>query len=124
MMGANPGRGRIALVLLLFFLLALAGGVISMMMGSVEIPLQEILGALAGAGGTHAQILWNIRLPRTLVGSDHRVLLPAAALLGAATLLYSDTFARVAFAPVELPVGIIMAALGAPFFLFLLRRQL
>lgn len=329
MMGANPGRGRIALVLLLFLVLALAGGVISMMMGSVEIPLQEILGALAGAGGTHAQILWNIRLPRTLVaalvgidlalagtilqaimknpladphiigissgaglmgilvlllfpehselvtpaafvgamgaavliyllawkngiqpiriilagvavsaflgagisalmilysdrvhnalmwmvgglsarswphvamlwpytlvgfvlaviaarhlnilqlgdamarslgmrveltrlaltavaailaasavavvgllgfvglivphvarllvGSDHRVLLPAAALLGAATLLYSDTFARVAFAPVELPVGIIMAALGAPFFLFLLRRQL
>lgn len=52
MMGANPGRGRIALMLLLFFLLALAGGVISMMMGSVEIPLQEILGALAGAGGT------------------------------------------------------------------------
>ena len=69
MMGANPGRGRIALVLLLFFLLALAGGVISMMMGSVEIPLQEILGALAGAGGTHAQILWNIRLPRTLVAA-------------------------------------------------------
>lgn len=329
MMGANPGRGRIALVLLLFLVLALAGGVISMMMGSVEIPLQEILGALAGAGGTHAQILWNIRLPRTLVaalvgidlalagtilqaimknpladphiigissgaglmgilvlllfpehselvtpaafvgamgaavliyllawkngiqpiriilagvavsaffgagisalmilysdrvhnalmwmvgglsarswphvamlwpytlvgfvlaviaarhlnilqlgdamarslgmrveltrlaltavaailaasavavvgllgfvglivphvarllvGSDHRALLPAAALLGAATLLYRDTFARVAFAPVELPVGIIMAALGAPFFLFLLRRQL
>ena len=61
---------------------------------------------------------------RLLVGSDHRVLLPAAALLGAATLLYSDTLARVAFAPVELPVGIIMAALGAPFFLFLLRRQL
>lgn len=61
---------------------------------------------------------------RLLVGSDHRVLLPAAALLGAATLLYSDTFARVAFAPVELPVGIIMAALGAPFFLFLLREAI
>ena len=61
---------------------------------------------------------------RLLVGSDHRALMTAAELLGAATLLYSDTFARVAFAPVELPVGIIMAALGAPFFLFLLRRQL
>ncbi|MGL6016177.1 MAG: iron chelate uptake ABC transporter family permease subunit, partial [Selenomonadaceae bacterium] len=36
----------------------------------------------------------------------------------------SDTFARVVFAPTELPVGIIMAAVGAPFFLFLLRRQL
>jgi iron complex transport system permease protein len=37
---------------------------------------------------------------------------------------FSDTFARVAFAPVELPVGIIMAVLGAPFFLYLLRREL
>lgn len=63
-------------------------------------------------------------MARLLVGSDHRILLPASALLGAAVLLYSDMFARVAFAPVELPVGIIMAALGAPFFLFLLRRQL
>ena len=69
MMGANPGRGRIALVLLLFLMLALVGGIVSMMMGSVEIPLQEILGALAGTGGTHAQILWNIRLPRTLVAA-------------------------------------------------------
>ncbi|MFV0635999.1 FecCD family ABC transporter permease [Mitsuokella sp. WILCCON 0060] len=63
-------------------------------------------------------------MARLLVGSDCRVLLPASALLGAAVLMYSDTFARVAFAPIELPVGIIMAALGAPFFLFLLRRQL
>lgn len=63
-------------------------------------------------------------MARLVVGSDHRVLLPVSALLGASVLLYSDTFARVAFAPVELPVGIIMAALGAPFFLFLLRRQL
>lgn len=63
-------------------------------------------------------------MARLVVGSDHRILLPASVLLGAAVLLYSDTFARVAFAPVELPVGIIMAALGAPFFLFLLRRQL
>ncbi|HRM58820.1 MAG TPA: iron chelate uptake ABC transporter family permease subunit, partial [Megamonas funiformis] len=37
---------------------------------------------------------------------------------------YSDTFARVAFAPLELPVGIFMAILGAPFFLFLLRKEL
>lgn len=61
---------------------------------------------------------------RLMVGSDYRFLLPAAALLGAATVMASDTFARIAFAPVELPVGIIMAALGAPFFLFLLRREL
>lgn len=61
---------------------------------------------------------------RLLVGSDYRFLLPAAALLGAAVVMFSDTFARTAFAPVELPVGIIMAVLGAPFFLFLLRREL
>ena len=61
---------------------------------------------------------------RLLVGSDYRFLLPASALLGAAVVTLSDTFARTAFAPVELPVGILMAALGAPFFLFLLRREL
>lgn len=61
---------------------------------------------------------------RLLVGSDYRFLLPAAALLGAATVTLSDTFARVILAPVELPVGIIMAFLGAPFFLFLLRREI
>lgn len=61
---------------------------------------------------------------RLMIGSDYRYLLPAAIFLGAATVMLSDTFARVAFAPVELPVGIIMAAIGAPFFLFLLRREL
>jgi iron complex transport system permease protein len=61
---------------------------------------------------------------RLLVGSDYRVLLPGAALLGAAVVMLSDTFSRTVFAPVELPVGIFMAVLGAPFFLFLLRREL
>lgn len=61
---------------------------------------------------------------RLLIGSDYRFLLPAAALLGIATVTLSDTFARVVLAPVELPVGIIMAFLGAPFFLFLLRREI
>lgn len=61
---------------------------------------------------------------RLLIGSDYRYLLPAAALLGIAVVTLSDTFARVVFAPIELPVGIIMAFLGAPFFLFLLRREI
>lgn len=61
---------------------------------------------------------------RLLVGSDYRFLLPAAGLLGVAVVTLSDTFARVVLAPVELPVGIIMAFLGAPFFLFLLRREI
>lgn len=61
---------------------------------------------------------------RLIIGSDYRFLLPGAALLGAAVVMFSDTFARTAFAPTELPVGILMAGLGAPFFLFLLRREL
>ena len=61
---------------------------------------------------------------RLLVGSDYRYLIPSSALLGIAVVTYSDTFARVAFAPLELPVGIFMAILGAPFFLFLLRKEL
>ena len=61
---------------------------------------------------------------RLMIGSDYRLLLPAAALLGIAVLTLSDTAARLLFAPLELPVGIIMAVVGAPFFLYLLRRQL
>ena len=61
---------------------------------------------------------------RLMVGADHRVLLPAAAFLGVAVLTLSDTAARLLFAPLELPVGILMAVIGAPFFLYLLRRQL
>ena len=61
---------------------------------------------------------------RLIIGSDHNFLLPATALLGVATVTISDTFARTVFAPVELPVGIVMAVAGAPFFLFLLRKEL
>ena len=61
---------------------------------------------------------------RLILGSDYRLLLPGAALLGAATVTISDTAARTLFAPAELPVGILTALLGAPFFLYLLRREL
>ncbi len=61
---------------------------------------------------------------RLLLGSDYRFLIPGSAFLGIAVVTYSDTLARMAFAPLELPVGIFMAALGAPFFLFLLRKEL
>jgi iron complex transport system permease protein len=63
-------------------------------------------------------------LLRILLGADHRVLVPASALFGAALLVVADTLARVALAPTELPVGAITALLGGPFFLFLLRREL
>ncbi len=61
---------------------------------------------------------------RLILGSDYRILLPGAALTGAAVVTISDTVARTLFAPTELPVGILMAMLGAPFFLYLLRREL
>ena len=60
---------------------------------------------------------------RLLIGSDFRYLLPASAILGVAVVTLSDTLARVAFSPIEIPVGIIMAFVGAPFFLYLLRRD-
>ncbi|MCY9670616.1 iron ABC transporter permease [Paenibacillus alginolyticus] len=60
---------------------------------------------------------------RLLIGSDYRWLLPASVLLSVAVLTISDTVARIAFAPIELPVGIVMGVFGAPFFLFLLRRR-
>ncbi len=58
---------------------------------------------------------------RLLVGPDHRRLLPASALFGALLLLVADTVARTALAPAEIPVGVITAAVGGPFFLYLLR---
>ena len=59
-------------------------------------------------------------LSRSLVGYDNRILLPVTALFGAIFTLMSDLLARVLFAPYEIPVGIIMSFLGAPFFIYLL----
>nr|WP_245303819.1 iron ABC transporter permease [Pseudorhodoplanes sinuspersici] len=62
-------------------------------------------------------------LIRLLIGPAHRILLPASMLLGAALMLCADTAARILAAPAEVPIGIITAAIGAPFFLALLLRQ-
>ncbi len=59
---------------------------------------------------------------RLIKGHDHRVLLPAAFLLGGAFLVLADTLARTVFAPLELPVGVVTAVVGVPFFVGLLRR--
>jgi iron complex transport system permease protein len=60
---------------------------------------------------------------RLMAGADHRMLLSASALLGAALLVAADTVARTMAAPAELPIGILTAAIGAPFFLWLLLRR-
>jgi len=61
-------------------------------------------------------------LLRMVVGPDHRILLPASALGGAALLIWADVVARTLAPPAELPIGVLTALLGAPFFLWLLRR--
>ena len=82
----------------------------------------EVTRSVAGLLGFVGLVIPHVS--RLILGSDYRFLIPGAALLGIAIITFSDTFARVAFAPIELPVGIIMAFIGAPFFLFLLRREL
>lgn len=62
-------------------------------------------------------------LVRLTLGADHRVLLPASALLGALLLVLADTVARTLVAPAELPIGLVMSLLGGPFFLYLLTQQ-
>lgn len=59
---------------------------------------------------------------RLIIGPDHRYLLPASALLGGILLIFADMFARTIVAPAELPIGIITAFAGAPFFLWILLR--
>ena len=61
-------------------------------------------------------------LMRLLVGSDHRILFPAAAMFGGLFLVLSDTLARTVLAPRQLPVGVVTALLGVPLFLLLLNR--
>ncbi len=60
---------------------------------------------------------------RLIVGPDHRVLVPVSAVVGGCFLVWSDVAARTVVAPAELPVGVITAFLGAPFFLYLLRTR-
>ena len=62
-------------------------------------------------------------LVRLLVGADHRIVLPASALFGAAFLIGCDALARSIMPPLELPVGVITALIGGPFFLWLLVRR-
>lgn len=62
-------------------------------------------------------------ITRLIIGADYRFLFPAAVLLGAIVVLICDLLARTLFSPIEIPVGIIMSVLGAPFFLYLLRSR-
>jgi iron complex transport system permease protein len=77
--------------------------------------------AIAGPIGFVGLIVPHIM--RSLVGADHRRLLPVSILAGAATLVLCDLLARSILFPAELPVGVLTALFGGPFFLALLIRQ-
>lgn len=91
----------------------------------IELILCTALGvgaAVAAAGMIGFIGLVVPHLLRLIVGPDHRVLLPASMFGGAILLLLADLIARLALAPAELPIGIVTALIGAPFFLYLLVR--
>lgn len=101
-LGINVSRQRITL----FVVLSLLTGVMV---------------AVSGAIGFVGLVIPHI--VRMLVGTDHRRVLPVAVLVGAIFLVWVDVVARMAFAPVELPVGVITALLGGPFFVWMLVAQ-
>ncbi|AVP58498.1 FecCD family ABC transporter permease [Pulveribacter suum] len=77
--------------------------------------------ALAGPIGFVGLVVPHIT--RMLVGSEHRRVLPVAALVGAIFLVWADALSRIAFAPAELPVGVITSLVGGPFFVWMLWRR-
>lgn len=96
--------------------------------GRVQLVYLTAAAALAGAAVSVAGLLGFVGLivphiMRRLVGEESRPLLAACALGGAVLLTASDLLARILFVPYELPVGIVLALVGGPFFLWLLLRQ-
>ncbi len=99
------------------------------------VPVQRlkhiVILSVAGATGASVAVSGGIgfvgivvpHLLRLVIGPDHRYLLPASALLGASFLLLADAVSRVIVAPAELPIGIVTAAVGGPFFLWILLRK-
>ncbi|MBX2849985.1 MAG: iron ABC transporter permease [Acidiferrobacterales bacterium] len=95
---------------------------------SVKLQLIVVVAAAVGisvslAGSIAFVGLVVPHIMRLIVGPNHRLLLPSAALGGAVLMLLADTVARISLAPTEIPVGIITALLGAPFFVSLLRYR-
>jgi iron complex transport system permease protein len=88
------------------------------LLGSILTGAAVALGGLIGFVGLFAP-----HVTRVLIGPRHGLLLPAAALLGAAFLVWADLLARAILSPTEIPVGILTAFVGGPFFLWLLRRE-
>lgn len=141
--GATWTKVALAAPFILALVLAaplLARGLDALALGEAEafhvgIPVERlkrlaVVGVAAGVGASVAAAgvvgfigLVVPHLARLVLGPAHRVLLPASALLGAAVLLAADILARMLAAPAELPLGVVTALVGAPFFLWLLLRR-
>ncbi|MGL5764566.1 MAG: FecCD family ABC transporter permease [Sarcina sp.] len=83
--------------------------------------LTAVLVSITGAIGFVGLVIPHIC--RTFTGSNHKKLIPLSVIIGAVFLVISDIFARVVFAPRELPIGIITAIIGGPFFLWLIAKN-
>lgn len=141
--GANTSRLSLAYGVLLTVLLILpryAEALNAMLLGESEarhlginvdsIKVQVIIlvalmvGVAVALSGTIAFVgLITPHIVRLLIGPNHRYLIPFSAVAGAVLLLLADAFSRYVLAPSELPIGVVTAILGAPFFLSLLRQQ-
>jgi iron complex transport system permease protein len=87
-----------------------------------------LVSAMTGAAVAVAGVIGFVgivvpHLLRLMIGPGHRLLLPASVAFGAILMVAADTCARVLAAPAEVPIGILTAAIGAPFFLAILLRQ-
>lgn len=99
----------------------------------VNVNMQRIIisGAAVFLAGTSTSIVGVIgfvglvvpHISRLIIGSNHKYLIPFSAVMGAVVLLSADTLGRVVARPYEIPVGVVTAVLGGPFFIYLLRRS-
>jgi iron complex transport system permease protein len=141
--GATWGKVAVVIPMILPVLLAvpfLAHGLNAMALGEAEafhigvnVQRLKVLSVLLVSVAVGAAVACSgligfvgIIVPHMLrlsVGANYRFLLPASALLGATLLVGADIFARIIVAPSELPIGIVTATLGAPFFIWLLLRR-
>ncbi len=101
--------------------LGMRAGTIKLLLGLAVILLAGSSVALAGMIGFVGLIVPH--MARGIFGVDHRWLLPACALLGASLLLLADVASRFLMAPQDVPVGVMTALIGTPFFIYLARRK-
>ena len=139
--GLSPLLGTLPLIVAAFALFAILPGALNLLSigpdaaaaRGVDVARTQRLAFVSASLATSAAVALagpigfvGIVVPhlvRLLVGVDHRIVLPASALFGASFLVACDLLARTLLAPVEIPVGVVTAMIGGPFFLWLLVRR-